>query len=176
MLEAFSKILPLVGIAIATGFFILFLTLTSETGSEKYLEATVKSLISTTAILVVIVGIIFTQSTMPSSPIIASEQLGVYNDNDCLETCSSIYWGTLEPASSAERIIYIVNEGSNETVLGLSTDNWNPEIAENYMTLSWNYDNRTLYPNDKAEIVLTLEISIEIQDITDFSFDILITN
>jgi len=42
------------------------------------------------------------------------------------------------------------------------------------MGLSWNYDGRVLNPTELVEITLTLSVSSDVENIVDFSFDIII--
>jgi hypothetical protein len=102
--------------------------------------------------------------------------VGVYWDADCTNRVTSIDWGTLYPGQTASKLIYIRNEGNVSMTLSLATENWNPPEAANYISLSWNYDGRTLRPGDVIPVTLYLSVSPNIPStITSFSFDIIIS-
>jgi len=88
---------------------------------------------------------------------------------------TNIDWGTLEPNSWVDKVVYVQNNGTVNIVLGLATENWNPAAAEGFLTLTWNYTGQILNPDQKIPLLLTLQVSQSISGITDFSFDIIIT-
>jgi len=72
-------------------------------------------------------------------------------------------------------IVYIRNEGSAQMTLSLDTENWNPAIASTYIGLSWDYGGEVLGVDGVVEVTLSLSVSDLIEDITNFSFDIVVT-
>jgi len=98
-----------------------------------------------------------------------------YSDSECTQELSSIDWGTLEPGSTKSFTIYIKNEGNVDVTLNLSTENWNPESASNYITISWNYDGSSIAPGQVLQITLNLRVSNSVSGVDNFSFDIVIT-
>ena len=100
--------------------------------------------------------------------------VSVYWDLECTNEVSSLDWSVLEPDSSENKIIYIKNIGNAAETLSLDTENWNPANASTYITLTWNYDDLPIDPDEVAEVTMTLTISPSITGITSFSFDILI--
>jgi hypothetical protein len=115
-----------------------------------------------------------TSKKVSNSGTITAVGVGVYSDSGCTNPLSSIDWGMLEPGSSKDKTGYIRNEGNSVSTLSMSTSNWNPSTASNYMTLSWNYDGQTLNPNEVVQVKFTLSVSASINGITSFSFDITI--
>ena len=97
----------------------------------------------------------------------------VIDDNGTLLT--SIDWGSLEPNSTVDFHCFVINNGSVPITLNLTTENWNPVNASNYITLTWDYLGDTINPSESHPIILTLTVSPEISGISDFSFDIVIT-
>jgi len=100
--------------------------------------------------------------------------VGVYKDRSCIVAITYLDWGTLEPGSVRNATLYIRNEGNHGVTLFLATDNWNPVNTSSYMVLSWNYDGRMLGSLESVEVTLTLSVSLEVQNIADFSFDVII--
>jgi len=101
-------------------------------------------------------------------------KLKVYKDFSCTETLSSIDWGELHPKDRKTYLIFLRNEGNIAFILYLSTDNWYPLEAQEYIFPTWDYNNETIFPNEVKEISLILSISSEIKGITTFSFDFII--
>jgi len=100
--------------------------------------------------------------------------VGVYEDRNCSVATSYLDWGTLEPGSAQNITLYVRNEGNHVATLFLAVDNWNPANAPDYMSLSWNYDGRTLSPMQTVAVTLTLSVSQNVENIVDFSFDVII--
>lgn len=101
--------------------------------------------------------------------------VGVYWDSGLTNKVSSIDWGILEPDSNVNKTVYIRNEGNAAATLSMTTSNWSPSNATNYLTLTWNYGGQTLNVNEAVQVKLTLSASSSITGITNFSFDITIT-
>ena len=93
----------------------------------------------------------------------------------CEVTPTEIDWGTLTPNQTATKTIQITNNGTTNITLTYTTQEWNPPETEQYITLTWNYTNQTIQPNQTTTIQLTLYIKPEIHDITNFQFTITIT-
>ena len=101
--------------------------------------------------------------------------VGVYWDSGLTNKVSSIDWGILEPGSNVNKTVYIRNEGNAAATLSMTTSNWNPSNASNYLTLTWNYGGQTLNVNEAIQVKFTLSASSSVTGITNFSFDITIT-
>jgi len=99
----------------------------------------------------------------------------VYWDSELTLPVTNIDWGFLEPAENKTVRIYIKSIANVPSTLNMTTENWQPPEASNYISLSWNYNGIVLNPNDVLPIDLALSVSAEITGITNFSFDIVIT-
>lgn len=98
--------------------------------------------------------------------------VGVYWDPDCVNTVTSINWGTLEPGSNKTVTVWIRNEGNSASTLSMNTSNWVPSNASDYISFGWDYDGQPVNPSDVVEVTFTLAVSSSIEGITSFSFDI----
>jgi len=141
-------------------------------------KASGNKVIYSVTILVLLVGTLVSKLS-PATVVIAGaaiipNEVGVYWDSECSVVVSSIDWGTLEPGSVMNTVIYIRNEVEEPQFLSMSTINWNPSKASEYITLIWNYSGRLIYPGEILQIKLVLSISRYIEGISNFSFDILI--
>jgi len=101
--------------------------------------------------------------------------IAVYSDPQGNQTLLSIEWGVLEPAQSKNVTCYIQNLDKTPLTLSFITQNWNPPEASNYINLSWNYGGQLVNASQIVGITFTISVSTNIPDITDFSFDIVIT-
>lgn len=106
---------------------------------------------------------------------VASVVIGVYWDTRCTSPVTSIDWGTLYPGETKSKLIYVRNEGVGRVTLTLETRNWQPPEAEKYISVSWDYNGRSINPGEVISINLFLSVSPNISGITDFSFDIIIS-
>jgi len=103
-----------------------------------------------------------------------SIEIDVYSNAGCTHVLTSLEWGSIEAGSSAYNTVYIKNSGDSDVILSLTTDNWTPDEAEDYMDLSWDYDYNLLGAGDVIEVTLELEVNSGIGGIDDFSFDIIV--
>ena len=104
----------------------------------------------------------------------ASPGIGVYQNSQGTTLLTSLNWGTLEPGQNQTITTYIKNEGNTPITLTLQTSNWTPTSAQNYLTLTWNYNDQTINPNQTQQITITLEVDPNTTGITNFSFNITI--
>lgn len=99
----------------------------------------------------------------------------VYGDLDATKEISSIAWGEIPAGGYAEVTVYAKNTGNAPVNLTLTTENWQPSTATQYLTLVWNYVGTPITVNEVRAIKLTLKVSATVSGITNFSFDIIIT-
>jgi len=99
----------------------------------------------------------------------------VYWKRTCVNEVALIDWGVVEAGSSKNVTVYVKNTGDMAITLSLSTTNWNPSIASSYITLGWDYDGQSIKRGKVIQVTLTLSITQSIMEITNFSFDIIIT-
>jgi hypothetical protein len=132
-------------------------------------------LLSIVALIVLASG--FTQSSVRivGRGTVKAVGVGVFWDSNCTNPVSFIDWGMVEPGSMNNVTVYVRNEGNVAASISLTTENWNPSNASDYLALSWNYDGQQLNPLEVAQVTLTLSISSSIQGIESFSFDIIIS-
>ena len=104
----------------------------------------------------------------------ASPGIGIYLNDQATSPLTSLNWGTLAPGQNQNITMYIKNEVNTPITLSLQTSNWNPTSAQNYLILTWNYNDQTINPDQTQQITLTLQVNPNITGITNFSFDITI--
>jgi len=109
-----------------------------------------------------------------STGVIAIGDFGIYWEQNCSTVVTHIDWGTIEVGDNASRTVYVQHEGTVPLTLYYSTSNWVPDNASDFITFLWDYDNRTLNPDEVVPVTLTVEVSPLITGIETFSFDITI--
>lgn len=111
---------------------------------------------------------------IPNAGIVKAVGVGVYEDIECSRNVTSIDWGILEPGAIANVTIYIKNEGNTPVMLNMTINNWDPIEVSQYANLSWNREGHLLNSKSVVPAILTLSVSSNITDVTNFRFDIII--
>jgi hypothetical protein len=124
---------------------------------------------------VLVAGLLIGYNRIPNTGDVKGVGVGVYSDPDCTNSVTSIDWGFLEPGETDDVTIYIKNEGNIRVVLNMTTDNWIPASASDYISLTWDREDYLLDSDSVVQAVLTLSVSSDISEVTSFSFDIVIT-
>jgi len=142
---------------------------------QKTQALTIYALIASLLAVGAVTAVLTSQKTISGSGSIKSVGLGVYWDQKCTNATSSLNFGQMEPGSSKNFTLYLKNEGNSVLTLSMTSQNWNPATASNYMTLTWNRQGQQVNPNSVITFVITLTISGSIQGISTYSFDIIIS-
>jgi len=121
-----------------------------------------------------IAGETFWSTSIRSRGDIDAINVGVYWNGNCSNPVSFVDWGSIEPGSVKNVSLFIRNEGTVAADLFLSTDNWSPSNASEFVMLSWDYSGQILDRFEIILVVLTLRVSSEVRGISSFSFDIII--
>jgi len=99
----------------------------------------------------------------------------IYHESGCTNPVSSVDWGMVEPGGSSNVTVYVKNLEDIGVTLYLTTQNWDPSEASQYVSLGWNYTGVALEPEECIPIELTLTVSANATGLTDFSFEIVVT-
>ena len=118
--------------------------------------------------------LLVTTNTIINVSGVETEGVGVYWDSNCAKKVLLIDWGNLTPGSEKSVVVYIRNEVEERIYLIMSTTNWNPLKASDYITLGWDYTGQRMNRGETLQIVLTLSVSHHIKEISSFSLDIII--
>ena len=120
-------------------------------------------------------GALVTSTTIKTSGVLASANLGVYSDSACTQSVTSIAWGTVSPGSSASKTFFIKNIGTSQVTLSMSEMNWNPSTANGPVAVSWNQQGTTLTANQVLSATLTITVSSSASGFSTFGVDVVIT-
>jgi len=102
-------------------------------------------------------------------------EIDVYEDSGCSTVLTSVDWGEIEAGGSSSVVIYVKNNGDSSVVLTLSSENWSPDEAKDYISLYWDYDGSSISRGSEVEVALTLDVDDGCPELNSFSFDIVIT-
>ncbi|MEM1590279.1 MAG: hypothetical protein QW175_07665, partial [Candidatus Bathyarchaeia archaeon] len=100
--------------------------------------------------------------------------IGIQLKDDQGNIVTYIDWGDLTPNSETDYHAFVVNNGSVPVTLTLTTENWNPLEASNYISLTWDYLGDKINPGQAHPIIFTITVSGN-PSFTSFSFVIVIT-
>ena len=98
--------------------------------------------------------------------------VGIYWNANCISNISSIDWGIMEPGSSKNMTIYVRNEGNAEMILSFNTTNWTPPESSQHISISWDYDGRSIRPNEVIRVTIAITIWTTIGNIKSYAFDL----
>ena len=132
-------------------------------------------LIAVVAIALILAVIALNSIVLYNTGNVKAIDIEVYWDSDCTSEVSLIDWGIIEPGTTENVTVYILNTGNSDVMLSMNTTNWSPSSASNYITLSWDYEGQSIGPGLVQQTTLTLSMSSSIQGVTSFSFDIVVT-
>jgi len=128
--------------------------------------------------LTLIVGVAFNiqmfQVRISSGATIKTVGVSVWKNPDLTDPLTHVDWGFLEPGENKSFICYVKNEGNTLQTLSLTTENWKPTNALEWISLSWNREGTILDVEESQTANLTLTVSPLITGITTFSFYIVI--
>lgn len=106
---------------------------------------------------------------------IAGIGIKIFSDAGLSNEVTEIDWGLREPGSSKTYTVYIENTKNTPATLSMYTSNWDPAVANDYMTLTWDYDDSVLQPQGVITVTFTLTVDAEVSGITNFDFQITVT-
>jgi len=101
--------------------------------------------------------------------------VGIYKDLNFTVSVTEIDWGTLEPGESKNVSAYILNESNVPLNLSMTSLDWQPINASDYMALSWNQEATALQIGGYVDATFTLALSYETPPFRNFSFTIVVT-
>jgi len=139
-----------------------------------------KSYVPVLLLVVALLSIIEVIMLFPRAPVLSvsavetANSVDVYWDENCEDRVYSLEWGNLFPGATRNYDLYVRNKGKESVVLDLTTQNWVPLVAEQSISLSWDYHGHPIYENQVTVIEVVLSVSPEIKGVTNFSFDIVI--
>jgi len=111
---------------------------------------------------------------IPSSATVKAVGVGIYKDINFTVSVTQINWGIVEAGESKNFSAYIVNRSNVPITLSMTTENWNPMNASNFITLTWNYDGTQIAVDGYVFVAFVLTVDQAISGIDAFSFTIVV--
>lgn len=123
-----------------------------------------------------VAGLVPALHMIQSSGNVKALGIAVYRDEGCTQNLTSIDWGFVEAEKSYAEEIWVKNTGNAPAKLNMTTENWEPTSAKDYITLVWDLEGNTLEAGKIVKATLTLSVSANVvqTSIRDFSFTIVI--
>lgn len=115
------------------------------------------------------------QFTLKHKVTVIKSDVEVYKDENLTQLLTHIDWGTLYTGETKTIIAYIKNNVDTTFNLTMHTEEWQPSLASEYISISWNYTLFLIYPNEVKPVEFIIHVSEFIVGITDFSNVIVIT-
>ena len=129
-----------------------------------------------TVLAVVLIASAFFQVRITATGTVKGIGVEVFADYELTKKIDAVNWGEISPGGSSQVTFWILSTSTTDVTLDLITENWKPSHAESYISVTWDWSNSVpLAPNEKRASILTLTVSSEVQGITDFSFDIVVS-
>lgn len=132
------------------------------------------SLIVALTIVVVVYPVMHTTFPIRNRARVKGVGVGIFWDENCTRLVDEIDWGMIEPNETKATLLYIRSRSNVNITLSLTTQNWSPENASLFITLSWNYTDTPLAPKSVTPTELYLHVAHNTTGIDHFSFDITI--
>ena len=83
---------------------------------------------------------------------------------------TNIDWGDLTAGATATRQISVINNGTIPTTLSMSAGDWIPLIAQQYLTITWNYASGTvLQPGASQTVTITINVNQYVTGVNTFT-------
>lgn len=141
-----------------------------------------KALLATGILVLVSIGLAVTTSGLLSSQNIVptsgtmSSSIGVevYIDPAATELCTYIDWGTVEEDEVISQTIYVKNTGNVTETLNMIITDWEPVLAGELLTVTWNREGTQLEPDSVVAATLTLMTPHHAGSLDNFSFNVVI--
>jgi len=127
------------------------------------------------AAVIIVAAVLVSTWRIRSTGKIKAVGVGVYWDLSCASPCTEIDWGILGAEDLAGTTLFIKNTKNLNCTLSINSSAYEPLIAQQYLTLDWNYSGQILQPQQILTIQITLYVSKNVTGIDPFSFDIIIT-
>ncbi len=131
------------------------------------------------AAIAILVTVVALYTVMLQNPVNVTDLqtigVEVYWDANHMNEVSTIDWGYIETGGSKDVTIYFLNSGNTDIRLSMNSTNWSPQTAAEHITLDWDYQSQTLEPNRLLKTTLTLNVEPNVDGITSFAFDIIIS-
>jgi len=106
---------------------------------------------------------------------VSGKGVGIFSNAKCTLKTNVVEWGNVYPNQTKEIELFVKNELDVIGLFNVSSENWIPEKAKEYIIFYSKYPDYYLKPDESMKIILKLFVKPDIIGIEEFSFDIIIT-
>ena len=135
------------------------------------------ALILVPVLIVSVYAVLVATRTISNTAAIKTVGVSAWQDSNCTITLTTYDWGTIDPGGSAQKTMYLKNDGNAAITLNMTTGSWVPTNASIYVTVTWNREGAVIPVGNSLQANVTLSVSTgaATAGITSFSFTITIT-
>ena len=131
-------------------------------------------------ILTIVTLVAFTSNFVSITNLVRADTVkgigvGIYWDQACTNKTVLLNWESTDAGATNNLTVYVRNEVDSAVSLLLGTSKWIPSASSDYISLNWNYSGQVLSVDQVIPLKLILAVSPNISEITDFSFNTIIT-
>ena len=132
------------------------------------------ALILAITLAIVTSGLLSNLEKASTSGVSTSVGTGAFIDQNAAVNCTKIDWGILCAGGTSTQTIYVKNLGTAAETLHFRSSEWKPPNAGSIVTFSCDKEGFMLPEGSIVKVTLTLAVSADIGDVSDFSFNIII--
>jgi len=121
------------------------------------------------------IGLLSVTEEVAMEGTITTLNVDLFLDSQGTQNCTAMSWGGVYAGESSSKTMYVKNTGDVPVTLSMIITNWNPDSADDHISMTWNRENTTLDPEEIIQATLTLTISEDSNGISNFSYKMLIT-
>ena len=112
---------------------------------------------------------------IPANGMVIGVNVGVFADAAATQNVTAISWGSVYPGESVNRTVFVKNTGNAPITLSMVTAGWTPMGVNGLIVVAWNREGVSLYPGQLVAATFTLSVSPDINGVTDFGVNIIVT-
>ena len=111
---------------------------------------------------------------IPCKATVKAFGVDLYEDINFTVPVTEIDWGLVEPGQTKNFSAYIVSKSNVPVTLTMTTENWNPTNASDFITLTWSHEAAEIAVDGYVFATFLLIVDEAISGITTFTFTIII--
>jgi len=123
---------------------------------------------------ILIVSSIYTGIIYALNPLVLHNSGTIQTSPEITSDTTTMTWGTVAPGEVKTMIVNFKATDGEVVTITYTTANWLPTEAGNFLSISWDYLGQEISTN-WFPVTFTLTISQDIIDISNFTYDIMVT-
>jgi len=115
-------------------------------------------------------AIMFIQKDYYTNGSILSINVDLFWNEEMTLPVTNMAWFHIEVGATKYMEFIVANTGTTNLTLSLTTHDWLPEIAEDFIQVSWDQENMVLLKGEWVRAKVTISVSSSIVDVDEFSY------